>query len=95
VEFGGLNDVFYFDCFLWSRIRQLSFCADLRGQERNAAQRPLGFGAIGRRPLAEGYQIGSVTRITRYEDDPRYEIKSSKTDHIAVHKGSALRKQHD
>jgi hypothetical protein len=28
------------------------------------------------------------------EDDPQYEIKSSKTDHIAVHKGSALHKQH-
>jgi hypothetical protein len=29
------------------------------------------------------------------EDDPKYEIKSSKTDHIAMHKGSALRKQSD
>ena len=26
------------------------------------------------------------------EEDPQYEIKSSKTDHIAVHKGSALTK---
>jgi hypothetical protein len=26
------------------------------------------------------------------EDDPQYEIKSDKTDHIAMHKGSALRK---
>jgi len=26
------------------------------------------------------------------EDDPQYEIKSDKTDHIAAHKGSALRK---
>ena len=25
-------------------------------------------------------------------DDPQYEIKSSKTDHIAMHKGSALRR---
>ena len=25
-------------------------------------------------------------------DDPQYEIKSSKTDHIAAHKGSALKK---
>lgn len=25
-------------------------------------------------------------------DDPQYEIKSDKTDHIAVHKGGALRK---
>ena len=25
-------------------------------------------------------------------DDPQYEIKSSKTDHIAAHKGSALTK---
>ncbi len=26
------------------------------------------------------------------KDDPQYEIESSKTDHIAMHKGSALRK---
>ena len=26
------------------------------------------------------------------KDDPRYEIKSDKTDHIAMHKGTALRK---
>ncbi|MBC7603956.1 MAG: DUF2945 domain-containing protein [Ramlibacter sp.] len=25
-------------------------------------------------------------------DDPQYEIKSNKTDHIAMHKGAALRK---
>ena len=28
------------------------------------------------------------------EEDPQYEIKSSKTDHIAMHKGSALQKKH-
>jgi Hypervirulence associated proteins TUDOR domain len=27
------------------------------------------------------------------EDDPQYEIKSSRTDHIAMHKGPALKKQ--
>jgi hypothetical protein len=27
-------------------------------------------------------------------DDPQYEIKSDKTEHIAAHKGSALRKVH-
>ena len=26
------------------------------------------------------------------EDDPQYEIKSDKTDHVAMHKGSALKK---
>lgn len=26
------------------------------------------------------------------EDDPQYEIKSDRTEHIAMHKGSALRK---
>jgi hypothetical protein len=26
------------------------------------------------------------------EDEPQYEIKSDKSDHIAMHKGSALRK---
>jgi hypothetical protein len=25
-------------------------------------------------------------------DDPQYEVKSDRTDHIAIHKGSALRK---
>ena len=29
------------------------------------------------------------------KDDPQYEIKSDKTDHIAVHKGSALTKIQD
>ena len=28
------------------------------------------------------------------KDDPQYEIKSDKTDHVAAHKGSALRKTH-
>lgn len=28
-------------------------------------------------------------------DDPQYEIKSGKTDHVAVHKGSALSKLGD
>jgi hypothetical protein len=40
------------------------------------------------------------TRDTEYkghprhasEDEPQYEIKSDKTDHIAMHKGSALHK---
>ena len=32
------------------------------------------------------------TRITRAQDDPQYEIKSDKTDHIAMHKGQALTK---
>ena len=27
------------------------------------------------------------------EKEPQYEIKSSRTDHIAIHKGSALKKQ--
>ena len=26
------------------------------------------------------------------EDEPQYEVQSDKTDHLAVHKGSALRK---
>ena len=46
---------------------------------------------------------GTITKVHKQEfkwkgythhasaDDPQYEIKSDKTDHIAVHKGSALR----
>lgn len=33
---------------------------------------------------------GHTRRASR--DDPQYEIQSDKTDHIAMHKGSALRK---
>ncbi|HCS59954.1 MAG TPA: DUF2945 domain-containing protein [Microbacterium sp.] len=29
------------------------------------------------------------------EDDPQYEIKSDKTDHIAAHKGTALKRLSD
>lgn len=51
-----------------------------------------------------GYVSGKITRVhtkdskykgyTRHasQDDPQYEIKSDKTDHIAMHKGSALKK---
>jgi hypothetical protein len=36
--------------------------------------------------------VGYKGHRHRYtEDDPQYEIKSSKTDHIAVHEGAALR----
>ncbi len=51
-----------------------------------------------------GYVSGHITKIhtrdTEYKgytrhcspDDPQYEIKSDKTDHIAAHKGAALHK---
>ena len=47
-----------------------------------------------------GRVIKVHTRDTEYkghlrhctEDDPQYEIKSDKTEHIAMHKGAALRK---
>ena len=51
-----------------------------------------------------GYVSGRIikihTRDTEYkgyarhasEDEPQFEIKSDKTDHIAMHKGSALHK---
>lgn len=29
------------------------------------------------------------------KDDPQYEIQSDKTDHIAMHKGTALRRKND
>ena len=35
---------------------------------------------------------GYTHRATK--DDPQYEIQSDKTDHIAAHKGAALRKSH-
>lgn len=54
-----------------------------------------------------GYVSGRIIRIhtqnveykgyTHHasQDEPQYEIKSDKTDHIALHKGSALRKIED
>lgn len=51
-----------------------------------------------------GRVTGKIVRVVRTEiefkgyrvhatpDDPQYEIKSEKTDHIAMHKGAALRK---
>ena len=47
-----------------------------------------------------GHIIEIHTRDTEYKghsrrcsaDDPQYEIKSDKTDHIAMHKGAALHK---
>ncbi|WP_019833533.1 DUF2945 domain-containing protein [Sphingomonas sp. PR090111-T3T-6A] len=46
-----------------------------------------------------GRIIGVHTQDTNYKgythhaspDEPQYEIKSDKTDHVALHKGSALR----
>lgn len=34
--------------------------------------------------------LGRTRRAS--EDEPQYEVKSDKTDHLAAHKGSALRK---
>lgn len=51
-----------------------------------------------------GHVSGHITRVVTSEiqfkgytvhaspDEPQYEIRSDKTDHIAMHKGSALRK---
>lgn len=51
-----------------------------------------------------GHVSGKITKVhekdTPYKgythhasaDDPQYEIKSDKTDHVAIHKGSALHK---
>ena len=51
-----------------------------------------------------GYVSGRITKVhtrdTEYKgythhasaDEPQYEIRSDRTDHVALHKGSALRK---
>jgi Hypervirulence associated proteins TUDOR domain len=47
-----------------------------------------------------GHIVRVHTRDTNYkgyvhhasEDDPQYEIKSDKTDHVAMHKGTTLRR---
>ena len=51
-----------------------------------------------------GYVSGTIVKVHTHDfdykgythhatpDDPQYEIKSDKTDHIAAHKGTALRK---
>ncbi|HZW65797.1 MAG TPA: DUF2945 domain-containing protein [Hanamia sp.] len=54
-----------------------------------------------------GHVSGKITKIHSSDfdykgythhaskDDPQYEIKSDKSDHVAVHKGSALSKKSD
>lgn len=54
-----------------------------------------------------GHVSGKITKIHTSDfdykgythhaskDDPQYEIKSDKSDHVAVHKGSALSKKSD
>ena len=39
--------------------------------------------------------ITKGTRTHASQDEPQYEIKSDKTDHIAMHKGTALRRMKD
>jgi len=51
-----------------------------------------------------GHVSGTIIKVRRRDfdwkgymhhasrDDPQYEIKSDKTDHVAVHKGAALKK---
>lgn len=51
-----------------------------------------------------GYVSGKITKIHKHDfdykghtrhasaDDPQFEIESDKTDHVAMHKGSALHK---
>ena len=53
-------------------------------------QKPVGSGARSKVITSEiefkGYKVHAS------KDEPQYEIKSDKTDHIAMHKGSALTK---
>ena len=41
------------------------------------------------------FRATKATRTMRARTSPQYEIKSSKTDHIAFHKGSALTRLRD
>ena len=43
-------------------------------------------------PLVRKTRQVTTMRVCASEDDPQYEIKSAKTDHIAAHKGHALKK---
>ncbi|MDX3907770.1 MAG: DUF2945 domain-containing protein [Pigmentiphaga sp.] len=47
-------------------------------------------GSIIRVHTKDFYYKGHRRRAS--EEDPQYEIKSDKTDHVAAHKGAALRK---
>jgi hypothetical protein len=79
-----------------------------RGRSRRAGAKSIsgkfGLGDHVRWNSEAGHVSGRIikihTRDTKYkgyprhasEDQPQYEIKSDKTDHIAMHKGSALHK---
>ncbi len=66
-----------------------------RVQDRRSRELELGSWQVG------GTIIAGQARDVEYkghrhhesEEDPQYEIKSDKTDHVAMHKGSALRKR--
>lgn len=47
-------------------------------------------GTIIKKHIKNFYYKGYTHHAT--EDDPQYEIKSDKTDHVAAHKGTALTK---
>jgi hypothetical protein len=67
------------------------------------AEKPFKVGDHVRWNSEAGHVGGTITRIHEHDfdwhgythhcspDEPQYEIKSDRTDHVAVHKGAALR----
>jgi hypothetical protein len=67
------------------------------------AKKPFKVGDHVRWNSEAGHVGGTITRIHEHDfdwhgythhcspDEPQYEIKSDRTDHVAVHKGAALR----
>jgi hypothetical protein len=67
------------------------------------AKKPFKVGDHVRWNSEAGHVGGTITKIHEHDfdwhgythhcspDEPQYEIKSDKTDHVAVHKGTALR----
>jgi hypothetical protein len=92
----------------WDTVGPVRFrdriVSDLKNRERERAMATFSVGDHVRWNSEAGFVSGVITKVhtsdTSYKghkrhctpDDPQYEIKSDKTEHVAMHKGSALRR---
>ena len=84
--------------------RELPLCSSLAASDRTTVPKTFKIHDRVSWHSEAGLVNGTITRVHTREfkvngythhtsaDDPQYEIKSSKTDHIAFHKGAALTK---
>ena len=88
-------------------MRELSLCSSLAASDRTTVRKTFKIHDRVSWNSEAGRVSGTIIRVHTREfkvngythhanqDDPQYQIKSSKTDHIAFHKGAALTKLDD